>query len=846
MSQLALLLRLAWRELRYLRGKQAAELSLVISVLFIGLLEPFLSASIRTSVNFYLEQSSRRILSADLTVNSMRPFAKKELDWLKLAFPGSRMAGETEFVTMARTVTSPQTNGAGVATLVEVKGVDSAFPIHGEFRLENATFRSAQELNGIERIAWAYPEVISQLGLKVGDKIGIGKSEFRLSGVVKDAPGAGRTGGFAPRVYIGRNFITETGLTQFGAQVFHRVYLELPGGESAARASERIKNALRSEDISIRTPDDAIQGFERFFSFFNLYLVTVSMVIFVLSWTGAYYILQVYLQERLSNAAVFMISGASRFQTAILYGLQILLVMALAFTLSCLTGGFLTLVFARTFADSLPEGFEVQFAFSDVLSLAAVTGLSALAYAAPFCLRLFSLPLQSLLTESTLGVRGAIKGWALLIPLFPLAIFLLVAVWLMDSWLDALRLVGGMFLVTGFGFFMGRLCFRGLFALLRKTPGFVRLVATTLVRSRFGVNLCFSVLMLVALSANLVPHLLNSVIGVVEPLEGRELPELFLFNIPESALNKLKSYAADRDVELRYLSPLILGRLLKVNGVATENDQFQRFPVRLSYRETPILSEQIIQGSPFSGHYDESREPVAEISVEKRFAERNQLRIGDVIDFEVQSLPIRTRIVSIRRVQWTSFNPNFFITFQSGVLEDAPKTWIANVNFSGGEGKKVKTQFDLNREFPDLTVIDIGRTIARVLEVARSVIGPAKVAAWCAVSMSFLILLGVIAHNLRLREYELDLEKLFGANRALIRGLLLMEYGLIAGFAWLVGTVSAFGIAWLISRQVLDVAFRPSHWAVIISFFGVLFLTMAIVFALASRVLARGGSSRRL
>jgi putative ABC transport system permease protein len=837
-TQLALLWRLAWRELAHLRRRQTVELLLVVFVLFIGFLGPFLSASIQTSVHLYLEQSSRKILSADLAVNSLRPFEKKELDWLKLAFPQSRMAKEIEFVTMAR--------GAGVATLVEVKGVDSSFPIHGEFRLESSSFRSAESLNKSARIAWVYPEIISQLGLKVGDNIGIGNIEFRVSGVIKEAPGAGRTGGFAPVVYIGREFVYETGLTQYGAQVFHRVYLELSGRETSARASERIKNALRSADLSIRTPAEAIQGFERFFSFFNLYLVTVSMVVFVLSWTGAYYILQVYLQDRLSGAAVFMISGASRRKTALLYGLQVLLVVAVAFTAACLVGSLLTVNFARLFATSLPERFEIRFSLGDVLTLAGVAGLSVLVYTAPFCLRLFSFPLQRLLNETTTGVQRSLRGWSVLIQGFPPVIFLFVAVWLMDSWVAALRLVGGMFLVTGFGYLIGRLCFRGLYTLVRSTPGFVRLVATALVRSRFGVNLCFLALMLVALSANLVPHLLSSVIGVIEPLKGRELPEFFLFNIPESSLDRLRFYAKDREVELRHLSPLILGRLLKVNGVATEIDQFQRFPVRLSYRENLISSEQIIQGVPFSGTYDESRDPVAEISVEKRFAERNLLRVADEIEFEVQSLPIRARIVSIRNVQWTSFNPNFFITFQPGVLEAAPKTWIANVNFSGGEEKKVKIQFELNREFPDLTVVDIGRTITRVLEVARSVTGPARVAAWSAVSMSFLILLGVIAHNLRLREYELDLEKLFGANRALIRGLLVLEYGLLASFAWGVGAASALGISWMISRQVLDIGFRPSLVAVIISFFGVLLVTVAIVFVLATRVLARSGSSKRL
>jgi putative ABC transport system permease protein len=290
----------------------------------------------------------------------------------------------------------------------------------------------------------------------------------------------------------------------------------------------------------------------------------------------------------------------------------------------------------------------------------------------------------------------------------------------------------------------------------------------------------------------------------------------------------------------------VLGRLLRVNGAATENDQFQRFPVRLSYRSARIPSETIVAGRDFPGTYDSSSPGDAEISVEQKFAERNNFHLGDEIEFEVQSVPIKARITSIRHIQWTSFNPNFFIMFQPGVLDDAPKTWIANVNLSGGIDEKVRLQYELTRDFPDVSVIDIGGMITRVLEVARSVIGPVRAAAWIAVVMSFLILIGVVMHNLKLRDAEIDIEKLLGADRDLIRGLIVGEYAAIAVFAWFVGATSALALAWLVARQALDIQLKISGLAFALSAVLTVAATVIIARISADRVLNLRGASRKL
>jgi len=838
------LLRLASKELQHTAGK----LRLVIFILLIGFIGPLFSSALKSSIAEYLTASSKKILSADLSVNSMRDFSTFDLNWIDEQLKPLQLSEETEFVTMAKT--------QGGATLVEIEAVDEKFPIYGEFHFADHTKARAAQLS--VRIsatmpnAWVFPEVLAELGLKVGEIITLGKSQFKITNVLDDAPGPSRMGGFAPRVFISRKEVLETGLTQFGSQVYHRLYLQLPAALSTEDAAEKISIDLHDPEVFVRTPDDSIQGFERFFKFFNLYLVAIAMVVFALSWMAAFYCMQVFLQQRLKNAAVLMINGGSRLGAGFLYSLQVLAVMVVAFVAAALIVEVAIFISEPFLVPHLPEGFILHLSGSEIGSFAGIALVSALVFNMPFFLRLYFLNFQVLLSENAMG-NLRLPKLTLFFSYAPLlAIFLWLSAWLMDSWTDALRLAGGMAVATFVGWGLGRVLFIGFFRLRYKTPGLLRLIATQLVRSRFGINLCFFALVLNALALNLVPHLLSSVVAEVEPLQGGEVPALFLFNIPESGLEQLKEFAAGHQIELRYISPLVQGRLTRLNGEAIDNDSLQRFPVRLSYREQRIPSENIVLGHELPSSYDASKKLLPEISVEQKFAERNGFKIGDRLEFDIQGLLLTAQITSLRHVQWTTFNPNFFIMFQPGILDDAPKTWIANVNFANlgvGDGKddrKVQAQYALTRDFPDMSIIDIGRTISRVLTVAQSVIKPIRISAWIAVCMSFLVLVGIVIHNLQLREREIDIEKLLGADASLIRALLTGEYAAIALLAWFVGATAAVGIAWGVTHYLLDIKLSLSWASLFLSLFVTVGATSVIAALSSDRILKMRGASAKL
>jgi putative ABC transport system permease protein len=836
-------LRLALRELLHARLK----LRVALLVLLVGFVGPLFSSALRSSVDVYLLERSRQILSADIALSSLRPLTVAERVSVNSVIKPVKRADEIEFTTMAR--------GLESSTLIEVRAVSGSFPVRGSFKTRDGRLIHSAEALETKQIAWVYPEVLAQLGLQIGERIGLGRTEFEIVEVLEDGPGLTRGGGFAPRLYIGRSHLEKTGLAEFGSQISHRLYLELPPEITSATAEARIKNVIQDPDVFFRTPGDATAGFERFFNFFKLYLVSISMIVFALSWVSAFYILQIFLQERLRSAAVLLVFGASRLATVLVPIIQVFLLMTAALLASfALVWGAIAFVpiVARDF---LPKGFELFIGASDLLRMLVVALISTIAFLLPLFVRLYRLKLIDLLGETAMGserlprvgIAGAYFSLA--------AVFVALSAWLMDSWQNALLLTGGILLSSLIGWVVARLSFRLFFQMMSGGSGlarhsWVRLVAMQLARSRFGMNLCFVTLFLAALVLNLVPHLLRSSVAEIEPLEGREIPALFLFNIPEFEVERLKSFALEKKFELRNLAPMVQGRLVSVNGAPTSNDQFRRFPVRLTYRDGLLESERLAEGRAFSGFFDTASEGTPEVSIEKRWAERNDIQLGDRIEFDVQGVPVGGRVTSLRNVKWTNFTPNFFIVFQPGVLEEAPKTYLANVNFGGilrnREALKVAVQFQLVRDFPDLNVIDVGRTLDRALEVVRSILGPVRVAAAIAIAMSFLILLGVMIHNLGMREPEVDVMKILGADASLIRRLITCEYALSAGFAWLLGSGCAVAMTWVVAARIFEIPFRLDIGALLISLLVVIGTASAIAFVSSARTLGLRGASRKL
>jgi putative ABC transport system permease protein len=420
----------------------------------------------------------------------------------------------------------------------------------------------------------------------------------------------------------------------------------------------------------------------------------------------------------------------------------------------------------------------------------------------------------------------------------------LLSAWLLESALRGLWVALGLLVLLVLGDLLGR----GAFALVGRGfrwtgSSWWRLLGLQLTRARFAVRLSFLAIVLCSFAISLVGQSVQALQGDLRELRADRVPDFFLFNIPESELPNLTAFAQEKGRQLEFVSPMILARLEAKNGEAFKDDSFARFPVRVTWREGLIGSESLVQGKALPPRYEVSQGR-PQLSVEVEFAERSEFKIGDVLKFDVQGVVIEAEIANLRRVRWTDFNPNFFISFQAGVLEDAPKTWLANLQVPDTE--RGQWQGELIRRFPDISVIDVGQTLGRIAQMLGALTGPASLSAGLAVVFAALILLALIWFSAHSRQSELQLYRVLGADPARVKGLLTAELTLASFCGAVLGTTLGALASWWVS-----VAWFELDWSLDLKLCMILVGAAAILGGTLGRIMSwraeRGlGNTRRL
>jgi putative ABC transport system permease protein len=180
--------------------------------------------SVIQSVRAGLTAQAQEMTGGDIALRSNNAFTPRTLDMIERERSAGRIAtvsNGVEIATMVRPdVTRPLTK------MVELRAVDESYPLYGTLTLREGTYSYAT-LRG--RGAIVRPELLAQLGLRVGDRIFIGSQSFEIRGVIASEPGR-NLGAFTlgPRVIVDRADLADTGLLSFGTRALHLMLLRVP------------------------------------------------------------------------------------------------------------------------------------------------------------------------------------------------------------------------------------------------------------------------------------------------------------------------------------------------------------------------------------------------------------------------------------------------------------------------------------------------------------------------------------------------------------------------------------------------------------------------------------------
>ncbi len=746
-------------------------------------------------------RQANEVLAADLRLRSQEPIPD---DWRELA---AEYGLET-----ADTASFPSVVYHGDANaLSTIVAVTDGYPLRGQVKVAAELFGTEAPASGIPGpgTVWADGALLARVGADVGDVLDVGTAALGIAAVVTYRPD--QSIGFAslaPTLIMNRVDLEATGLIGAGSRV--RYALLVAGDDSdvadfnAAIEPElpdslRVSSAEESSERALAAADRA----KRFLSLTAVISLLLSAVAIAMS-------ARRFAHRRMDAVALMKSLGATQGFVVSVAMIQIVLIGLIGVALGSLTGFIAESILSRLIAEIISG--DLPAAGFRPVALACGSALLLLAgFALPSLLQLRNTPPLRVLRHDAVPPapsRVLVAGASLLA----------VAGLLYQSIGDARLLVivlSGIVVIAAGLYLVGR----GLVALLGRFRSGVG------VAWRYGLaNVArrgrVSAVQVVAFGLGLTVLLLLTLVRT-DLLEDwrrsldEDAPNQFLINIQPAETESVTGIFTNRGIDPPTLSPLVRARLTGINGESVRDREYPEpgaewFVNRehnLSWSRELADSNEIVAGEWWPADYDGP--PL--VSMEAEQAAETGLGIGDRLDFEVAGQQVQAEIASIRDVNWDSFQPNFFLVFSPGALDEFPTTYIASLRIEPDERPAL---VELVRAHPTISVIDLDSVLAQV----RGIIEKASLAVQAVfvftLAAGIAVLFAAVQSTIDERRFESAMLRALGARKRVVFAGVMAEFAALGIAAGLLAAAGASILAAIVAVQLFNLpyTFNPLLW----------------------------------
>ena len=205
------------------------------------------------------------------------------------------------------------------------------------------------------------------------------------------------------------------------------------------------------------------------------------------------------------------------------------------------------------------------------------------------------------------------------------------------------------------------------------------------------------------------------------------------------------------------------------------------------------------------------------VSLATEFQESLGLKIGDRLAFDMAGERFDVTVASIREVKWDSFQPNFFIVFAPGVLEDTAGTYMTSANLEHNQAAALAA---LARRFPSVSIFDIDELLAQVRSVMDKAVLAVQSVFLFTLFAGLTVMLAAIQSSGDQRRFESAMLRTLGANRGTVLKGVLAEFttlGLVSGV--LAATGASIG-AYFVATKLLWMKYSFDPWMCLIGIVG--------------------------
>lgn len=799
---IALAFKIAARDMR--GGSRASVRGFGLGVLVAGVLVGCAAVALVGAASQSLIDGARRgaleAVGGDLSLRLFhRPPSEAELAVIRREGDVSVSA---ELRPMARAVRDGEAHGSAV--LVELKGVDAAYPLYGALELL-PTFKLYALLNQQGGVygAVADPALFDALGVTPGDSVQIGDAHYHLRGRLMAEPDrAFRAFTLGPRLMVLRESFPITGIVGPGAEAYFYTRVKLPANRDATAALARIDQAFPDAGWRMVNAHDGVPGVERTLAMAHVLLLFIGLGVMLVGGAGISGAVRAHVAAKMETIAILKFIGTSPRVAILAIGLEAMAGAALGAVLGVSLGAFGPAVAANALAEQLPFALNATPAFKPLFAAMLFGLLMAMLFAWWPLMGVKHMSARVLLRERIHHAPGRPDMTVWLGAGALLAALLGVVFW--ASPMPALTivfLVGALVLAAFYGA-LGRGLSRLARVLAKGRGAHVRLALGNLYRAGAPTG---PVVMALGLTLTLLVAL-DGIAGAasrhVQATLPARAPDLVAFSLkPETASAFQAQMAASRLVERQRVLPFLHARVQAINGVAVRDMHLpasMNWVVRgdrgVSFAARPPAGGTLTEGA----WWDEAQAQRPGYSLDAGVAAKLDLGVGDTLTLNVSGHVVEGPILNLRTVDWTGLDLDFPIIATPGALAAVPHTLAASLKAKPGEAPALEAF--VKAQFPDTPLIRVADVLSALAKALDAVVAGLQAAAALSGLAALVVLAGSVLQGLRARADEALLFKVLGARRHQLLGQLTVEFLALGALVALAAVPIGLGVAYGVAR----------------------------------------------
>lgn len=786
------------------RDLKAGELRVLALALIIAV------ASV-TAVGFFtdrigraMERQAADVLAADLLATSGLTLPESIAE--KAAEIGLNTAEHTRFPSVV-------INKNDESQLVAVKAVTSGYPLRGALKLvELDAVDVPAPLPTPERgTVWIDTQLKNILALEQGDVLTLGAMDFTVDRLIEFEPDRGENVfEIAPRVMLHVDDLEASALLGPGSRA--RFTLLMSGEvEQLDTMNDWLKENM-ADEVRVQSVRDGSPQLRRALNRAQRFLGLASVVTVLLAGAAIALAVRQFSLHQADASAVLRTLGASRAEVITWLALRLSMIVVLASVVGIILGWFAQLILAQLldtwFSMVLPAPGWSPPVIGALTAFIAVAGFGLMPV-----LRAGQVAVMRVLQRDYSGMDSSV--WVTTI-IGLVATYFVVLMQSRDWLLSAIVVAGVVFMLGVFALF-GRYIIK----LVRKLAGARYRLSVAGLQRRAG----SSVVQLAAFAMGIMALLLIAIVRV-DVLEAWErdipvdAPNVFVVNIQPDQVEGFNQRLNSQDINVAGIFPMVRARLASHNGEPTlsedGNERQQRRARReynLTFSDEPPLAGEVVAGEWWAT--DGSAGPAW--SIEEEWAGERGYEVGDNLTFKIAGVEVSAPIVNLRKVDWESFQVNFFVVASPITLVDMPATFVTSF--------KIDTDFSAAtsgwaREFPGIAALDIGAIMTRVKTLMDRASLAVEYVFLFTVLAGICVLLAAVQSSQAERIKESALLRALGASHRQIKHAVVAEFAILGAIAGFLAALFATIVAWALSRFVFELPFEVNLWLWILGVVG--------------------------